>query len=175
MMRFGMVSKFGLSLLLAAVQMSAQTAPAAQPPADPLAPIAWMAGGTWHGDVTGPNGKPTKIDTRIERELSGKAFTFGTKFDGVQQYQGFFAYDAAKKSIIFSYPSADGGIASGTVAQTGDSQVWDFTLTEATGSVGHYQVHTHQTSADDYTWALFQPQGDSWAKLFEIHYHRTKD
>jgi hypothetical protein len=164
-----------LFFLLVTLPMAAQGGPAAQPPADQLAPVAWMAGGTWHGEVTGPNGKPTKIDTRIERELSGKAFTFGTKFDGVQQYQGFFAYDAAKKSIVFSYPSADGGIASGTVAQTGDSQVWDFTMTEATGFVGHYQVHTHQTSADDYTWALFAPQGDSWAKLFEIHYHRTKD
>jgi hypothetical protein len=134
-----------------------------------------MAGGTWHGDVTGPNGKPTKIDTRIDRELGGKALNFSTSFDGVQQYQGYFAYDTAKKSIVFSYPSADGGIASGTVAQTGDSQVWDFTMTEATGSIGHYQVHTHQTGPDDYTWALFQPQGDSWMKLFEVHYHRIKD
>jgi hypothetical protein len=169
------MKRLSLFILLVTLPMGAQGGSAPAAAADPLAPIAWMAGGTWHGEVTGPNGKPTKIDTRIERELSGKAFTFGTKFDGVQQYQGFFAYDAAKKSIVFSYPSADGGIASGTVAQTGDSQVWDFTMTEAIGSIGRYQVHTHQTGPDDYTWALFQPQGDSWAKLFEIHYHRTKD
>lgn len=162
-------------MLLVAGQIFAQSAPARSPAADQLAPIAWMAGGTWHGEVNGPDGKPTKIDTRIERELNGKAFNFSTRFDGVLQYQGYFAYDAAKKSIVFSYPSADGGIASGSVTQAGDSQLWDFSMTEATGSVGHYQVHTHQTGADDYTWALFAPQGDSWAKLFEVHYHRIKD
>jgi hypothetical protein len=158
-------------MLLSAAPMLAQATPAA----DPLAPIAWMAGGTWHGEVNGPDGKPTKIDTRIERELAGKAFTFSTKFDGVEQYQGFFAWDAAKKTIVFSYPSADGGLASGSVSQVGDSQVWDFSMTEATGSVGHFQVHTRQTGADDYTWALFAQQAGTWTKEFEIHYHRTKD
>jgi hypothetical protein len=168
------MKKFLAIALLSAAPVLTQAAPAT-PAADPLAPIAWMAGGTWHGEVNGPDGKPTKIDTRIERELAGKAFTFSTKFNGVEQYQGYFAYDAAKKALVFSYPSADGGIASGSVAQVGDSQVWDLSMTEATGSVGHFQVRTHQTGADDYTWALFQPQGDSWTKLFEIHYHRTKD
>ena len=158
-------------LLLVAASMWAQTAAAA----DPLAPIAWLAGGTWHGEVTGPSGKPAKIDTRIERELGGKAINFSTKFDGVEQYEGFFAYDAGKKTIVFSYPSADGGIASGTVAQDGDSQIWDFTMTEATGAVRHYQVHTHQTASDDYTWALFSQEAGAWTKEFEVHYHRTKD
>lgn len=166
-----MARTLALPLLLVALRMSAQTAPAA----DPLAPIAWMAGGTWNGEVKAPTGKLAKIDTRIERELSGKAFDFSTKFDGVLQYQGYFAYDAAKKAIVFSYPSADGGIASGTVTQAGDSQLWDFTMTEATGSIGHYQVHTHQDGPDDYTWALFAPQADAWAKLFEVRYHRIKD
>jgi hypothetical protein len=168
------MKRFCAFVLLAAGQMWAQASPV-PPVADPLAPIAWMAGGIWHGEVNGPTGKLTRIDTRIERELGNKAFTFSTKFDGVEQYRGFFAWDAAKKTIVFSYPSADGGLASGTVTQDGGSQVWDFTLTEATGTVGHYQVHTNQTGADDYIWALFQPHADSWTKLFEVHYHRTKD
>ncbi|HEY4379918.1 MAG TPA: hypothetical protein VGN01_06195 [Acidobacteriaceae bacterium] len=165
------MKRLSLLLLLFSVSLAAQSAPAA----DPLAPIAWMAGGTWHGEVNGPSGKLTKIDTRVEPEFGGKAFNFTTRFDGVLQYHGFFAYDAAKKAVIFSYPSGDGGLASGSVTQAGDSQVWDFTMTEATGSVGHFQVHTHQTGADDYTWALFASQGDSWTKLLEVHYHRTKD
>jgi hypothetical protein len=74
---------------------------------------------------------------------------------------------------VFSYPSADGSLAEGTVIPTGDVLVWDFRMTAASGSVEHYQVHVHQDGADDYTWALFSPQNDSWAKLFEIHYHRT--
>ena len=167
--------KLVIVMLLVARQMCAQGVPAPRPAVDPLAPIAWMAGGTWHGEVKGPSGKLTKIDTRVEPELSDKAFSFSTRFDGVLQYQGFFAYDAAKKTIVFSYPSADGGLASGSVEANGDSLIWDFHMTEATGSVEHYQVHVHQDGADEYTWALFAPQGDSWSKLFEVHYHRTRD
>jgi hypothetical protein len=90
------------------------------------------------------------------------------------QYQGFFAYDAAKKVILFSYPSADGGLANGTVEGKDGSLIWDFQMTESDGSVGHYQVHTVQNGPDDYTWSLFASQKDAWVKLFEIHYHRTQ-
>jgi hypothetical protein len=166
-----MLGKLGFVALLITGSLSAQSAPA--PTADPLAPIAWMAGGTWHGEVTGPDGKLTKIETRVERELGGKAFSFNTNFDGIPRYQGFFAYDAAKKTIVFSYPSADGSLAEGSVAQTDDMLLWDFRMTEASGAVERYQVHVHRDGADDYTWTLFAPQNDSWAKLFEVHYHRT--
>jgi hypothetical protein len=162
-----------LLLTLGAMGLGAQTttAPAAS---DPLAPVAWMAGGVWHGEVRGPDGKTTKIETRVERDLNGKAFSFSSSFNGVTQYRGFYAYDAAKKAIIFSYPSADGGLVNGTVEQKESSLLWDFQVTESNGSVNHFQVHTHQDGADDYTWALFTSQKDSWVKLFEIHYHRTQ-
>jgi hypothetical protein len=62
-----------------------------------------MAGGVWRGEVKGSHGKTTRIETRVERDLKGKAFTFGSSFDGVTQYRGFYAYDAAKKTIVFSY------------------------------------------------------------------------
>ena len=168
-----MLRRLGVLILFATGALLGQGASSPSPAADPLAPIGWMAGGTWHGEVKGPNGKLTKIDTRIERELGGKAFTFSTKFDEVLQYQGFFAYDAAKKAIVFSYPSADGSLADGSVVPNGDMLVWDFHMTEASGAVEPYQVHVHQDGADDYTWALFAPQKDTWAKLFEIHYHST--
>jgi hypothetical protein len=79
-----------LLLVAGAISLSAQTAA----PTDPLASVAWMAGGVWRGEVRGPD-----------------------------------------------------------------------------GSVKHFQVHTHQEGPDDYTWALFSPQKDSWAQLIEIHYH----
>ena len=167
-----MLKRISILLLFTTGALLAQTA-SAPTAADPLTPIAWMAGGTWHGEVNGPNGKPTHIETRIERELGGKAFNFSTKFDGVLQYQGFFAYDAAKKSIVFAYPSGDGAIAEGTVTQNSDVLLWDFHMTEASGAVEHFQVQVHRDSADDYTWSLYASQNDAWAKLFEVHYHRT--
>jgi hypothetical protein len=162
-----------LVLVMSSMGVGAQTVPVPAA-ADPLTPVAWMAGGVWHGEVQGPDGKTTKIETRVQRELNGKALSFSSSFDGVMQYSGFFAYDAAKKSIVFSYPSADGGLANGTVASKDSSLLWDFQMTEANGSVSHFQVHTVQTGVDDYTWALFASKKDAWVKLFEIHYHRTQ-
>ena len=160
-------------LAVSSIGLGAQTA-ASPAASDPLAPVAWMAGGVWHGEVQGPDGKATKIETRVERELIGKALCFSSSFDGVMQYRGFFAYDAEKKSIVFSYPSADGGLANGTVASKDGSLLWDFQMTEANGRVSHFQVHTDQTGSDDYTWALFALKKDAWVKLLEIHYHRTQ-
>jgi hypothetical protein len=98
------------------------------------------------------------VETRVECDLKGKVFTFSRSFDGVTQYRGFYAYDAAKKTIVFSYPSADGGLADGTVEPKDGSLLWDFQRTESDGNVNHFQVS----------------QKDAWAKLFEIHYHRTQ-
>jgi len=161
-----------LNRLVAFALASSLGAQTATPPvaSDSLAPIAWLAGGV----VRGADGKTTKIETHIERMLNGKALSFSSSFDGVMQYQGFFAYDAAKKAVLFSYPSADGGLANGTVESRDGLLLWDFQMTESNGSVGHYQVHTVQSGADDYTWSLFASQKDAWVKLFDIHYHRTQ-
>ena len=160
-----------LVLAISSMGLRAQVTSAA---ADPLAPIAWLAGGVWHGEVQGPDGKTTKIETRVARVLNGKALSFNSSFNGVMQYEGFFAYDAAKKAIVFTYPSADGGLAKGVVTSKDGSLLWDFDMTEANGSVNHFQVHTVQDGSDDYTWALFALRKDDWVKLFEIHYHRTQ-
>jgi hypothetical protein len=162
-----------LVLAVGSIATAAQTA-VTPISSDPMAPVAWMAGGVWRGEVKGPDGKTTRIETRIERDLNGKAFSFSSSFDGVTQYRGFYAYDAAKKAIVFSYPSADGGLANGTVEPKDGSLLWDFSMAESNGSVNHFQVHTHQDGADDYTWALFASRKDAWVKLFEIHYHRTQ-
>jgi hypothetical protein len=160
-------------MLASSISLGAQTiAPSAAP--DPLAPIAWLAGGVWRGVVQGADGKTTKIETHVEPMLNGKALSFSSSFNGVMQYQGFFAYDAAKKAISFSYPSADGGLASGTVESRCGSLLSDFQLTKSNGSVGHYQVHTVQNGSDDHTWSLFASQEVAWVKLLEIHYHRTQ-
>ena len=162
-----------LFALVSSISLGAQTTtPSAA--SDPLAPIAWLAGGGWRGVARNADGKTTKIETHVERILNGKTLGINSSFDCVMLYQGFFAYDAAKKTIVFSYPSANGGLVNGTVASMGGSLRWDFQVTESNGSVSHYQVHTIHDGADDYTWALFAPQKDAWVKQFELHYHRTQ-
>lgn len=160
---------FGFGIAVSAA--GAQVSNTASLP-DPLAPIAWMAGGVWHGKVTAPNGAAMMIATHVERVLGGAAMHFGTSFGGTPTYEGVFAYDAVRKAIVFSYAAADGGYTSGTVTPGPEFLTWDFDVHEKDGSSGHYQVHAHQDGKDDYTWSLFAPDAGGWKPVLQVKYHR---
>ena len=169
------MKKLGLLIALWAPMVLAQAAPkpAAAPP-DPLALVAWMAGGTWHGEVAAPGGgAAVRVDMQLKRTLAGHAISFNTSFNGTLQYEGHFGYDAVRKQIVFAYGGADGGWVEGNVQPQPEFLLWDFNVHESDGSSGHYQVHVHQDGADDFTWALFRPSGDGWAPMFQIKYHRV--
>jgi hypothetical protein len=141
---------------------------------DQLAPVAWLAGGTWKAEVPSPNGgASTKIEQKMERMLGGKALRFETTFNGVEQYQGFFAYDAVKKQIVFAYPSAAGDVTNGVATEgPAGGVVMDFTISNADGTAAKYQVRIKKAGADDYTWSLFASSGATWTPMFEVKYHR---
>jgi hypothetical protein len=141
--------------------------------ADPLAPVAWLVGGTWKAEIARPGGGgKTKVEQQMERALGGKAIRFATRFDGVTQYEGFFAYDAVLKQIIFGYPCASGDVTRGVATEEQGGLLMDFTISNADGTSAHYQVHMKKSSADDYTWSLFASSGGSWSPMFEVKYHR---
>lgn len=140
---------------------------------DALAPLAWLVGGTWKATVPSRSGgADTKIEQRMERTLGGKAIRFVTKFDGVEQYEGFFVYDAVMKQIIFGYPSASGDVTRGVASEEQGGLLMDFVISNADGTPAHYQVHIKKSGADDYTWSLFANSGGSWSPMFEVKYHR---
>lgn len=148
----------------------------AQAPTDPLAPVAWLVGGTWRAEVQGPanGGGTTKIEMHAERTLNGKAVRFATSFNSVPRYEGFFAYDAVKKAIVFAYPSAAGDIVNGAAEEKQDYVLLDFIDSGADGTAQHYQVHLQRKGNDDYDWTLFQSQQDKLTQLLAIHYHRDQ-
>lgn len=142
-------------------------------PADPLSSIGWLAGGVWRAELPGPAGSgTTKIEQKAERTLGGRVLRFQTSFDGTQQYEGFFAYDAVKKKVVFSYPSASGDVTTGEVAEGAGEVLLDFTVDDGEGAATHYQVHMKQNGPDDYLWALFVADGSGWKPLFQVKYHR---
>jgi hypothetical protein len=141
--------------------------------ASSLAPITWMIG-DWRAQATQASGqKPTQIDQHIASILGGKALSFSTFFNGVQQYQGLFAYDAGKKAIAFWYPSADGEITSGTVSQQGDYLVLDFQVVDADGADTLYQVRIRRQGMNEYEWALYSHSASEWKQVLSLRYRRN--
>lgn len=156
-------------LVILAVPSIAQ-APAAAA-TSPLASISWMQG-TWTTQAAPPGQAPVQIEQHISSVLGGQAMSFSTSFNGVQQYQGLFAYDPARKVIAFWYPSADGELTSGTVSRQEDYLLWDFQVTSSDGTATPFQVHIKQVGSDDYDWTIYSASGSDWKQMFSLHYHR---
>jgi hypothetical protein len=84
-----------ISVLLgnALAQSQAATAKSAE---SPLAPVAWLVGGTWVTDVKDPgDGSVTHVENQITWAPNHQAIDFVTNFDGKPHYNGFYAYNPA--------------------------------------------------------------------------------
>lgn len=157
-------------LAVSLLPSSAQAQTAAT--AGPLSLIAWMQG-TWTATTTPPPGKPPiVIENQVSSVLGGQALSFTTSFNGVQQYQGLFAFDPGSKEVAFWYPSAAGELTVGTITPAQDYLLEDFQVTSAAGAVTPFQVHIQRTGKDEYDWTLYTKSGTDWKSLFTLHYHR---
>jgi len=132
----------------------------------------WMVG-DWRAQPTAPSGqKSITIEQHITSILGGKALSFTTFFNGVQRYQGLFAYDAEKKAIAFWYPSASGEITSGTGSQQGDYFLLDFQQVDAAGTVTPFQVRILPQGPDAYDWTLYGRSASDWKQMLSLRYQR---
>ena len=165
-----------LATLAVSTQVTAQTPmhpSALSPTADPLAPIIWMTG-SWRAETpTSGEGHAITIEQRISSILGGKAVAFSTTFDGVQRYQGLFAYDAARKAIVFWYPSASGELTTGTVSPQDGYLLLEFQVTDNEGATTPFQVHIKPAGADGYNWTLYGRTDSDWKAMLSLQYHRV--
>lgn len=140
--------------------------------AAPLSLITWMQG-TWTATTTPPPGKPPiVIENQVSSVLGGQALSFTTSFNGVQQYQGLFAFDPASREIAFWYPSSAGELTVGTITPAQNYILEDFQVTSPSGASTPFQVHIQRTGKDQYDWTLYTKSDTDWKALFTLHYHR---
>ena len=96
---------------------------AEKPAASPLEPVAWLIGGTWVSDVKDPqDGATTHVVNHIVWAPNHQAIQFVTDFNGKPHYNGFYAYDPAKKTINFYSTSEDGQLTIGTATPDPDGK-----------------------------------------------------
>ncbi len=95
------------------VAQSKPATPAAA--AEPLAPVAWLVGGTWVSDIKDPSdGTVTHVENRIRWAPNHQAIEFNTDFNGKPHYYGFYAYNPVTKTISFYYTNSNGEMTIGT-------------------------------------------------------------
>ena len=167
----------GVSLLVLALSMNATAdAREVEKPADtPLAAVAWFIGGSWVADVKDPqDGRPTHIETRITWTPNHAAIQFVTEFNGKPHYNGFYAYDPAKKSINFYYTAEDGQLTIGTSTPDPDGKTLhqEFDSMSPTGKTTHLRSTIVRDGNDQYHFTVFLEQGGDWKPVLNITYLR---
>ena len=108
-----------------------------------LTPLAWLVGGTWTSDVKDPgNGDVTHVKSHITWAPNHQAIQFVTDFNGKPHYNGFYAYDPAKKTINFYYTSAEGQLTIGTATPDADGKTLhqEFDTIQGAGTTQHIRL-----------------------------------
>jgi hypothetical protein len=152
----------------------AQAAPA-KTADSPLAPVAWLVGGTWVTDVKDPqDGTMTHVENHITWAPNQQAIQFVTDFNGQPHYNGFYAYDPAKKSINFYYTSEAGQLTIGTSTPDPDGRTLhqEFDVMQPKGSTDHIRSTIVRDGNDTYLFAVFVQQNGEWKQIFQITYRR---
>jgi Protein of unknown function (DUF1579) len=155
----------------------AQSQPApAKSGESPLAPVAWLVGGTWISDVKDPSdGSVTHVENHITWAPNHQAINFVTDFDGKPHYNGFYAYDPAKKAINFFYTSESGQLTIGTSTPDTDGKTvhQEFDVMQPDGKTQHIRSTILRDGNDAYDFTVFmQNKAGEWAQVFKIRYER---
>jgi hypothetical protein len=168
-----------VSLLLAgfAINVLSQSAPTQSKSAEsPLAPVAWLVGGTWVSDVKGPgDGTVTHVENHIAWSPNHQAIQFVTDFNGKPHYNGMYAYDPAKKAINFYYTSESGQLTIGTTTPDSDGKTLrqEFDIMSPNGKTDHVRSTLVRDGNDAYLFSVFEEVSGDWKQLFQITYKRT--
>ena len=167
-----------LLVLLAVFSINglAQSKPATANTADgPLAPVAWLTGGTWVTDIKDPSdGTVTHVDNHIRWAPNHQAIEFNTDFNGRPHYNGFYAFNPVTKTIVFYYTSSEGELTIGTATPDPDGKTLhhDFDLLHTDGRTGHIRSTVVPDGNDAYWFTVFMQKDGEWAQVFKIRYER---
>jgi Protein of unknown function (DUF1579) len=173
-------NRFAIPCLLACLaiaNVSAQSQAAAIKNSEsPLSPVAWLVGGTWTSDVKDPqDGTVTQVENHITWAPNHQAIQFVTEFNGKPHYNGFYAYDPARKSINFYYTSGEGQLTVGTATPDsgGKTLHQEFDVMQPNGATQHIRSTIARDGNDAYDFTVFlQDKSGEWAQAFKIRYER---
>jgi hypothetical protein len=152
-------------LLTRTISMSAQV----QATADPLAPVAFLAGGTWIGAGRWPDGSTFAVEEHYFWGPTKHLLHFEAYEPASDKrtllYEGIVFYDAARQAIV-----------QWNVKPSGERNESVVTRSDSSG----YEVRgaktwslNRRTGADEYHWELRVRQDTVWKTILDATYRRT--
>jgi hypothetical protein len=143
----------------------------------PLTPLTFLIGGVWHAALPdGPDGENKSLDLRAEWMPNRHGISFESEWVTGKKHapytDGFYAWDAARRQIVFFYADDKGELIQGFVTRDDVTLVHEFTITDKNGKVTSARARLTPTGKDTYTNEIFLAKDGGWEKAVEVLYVR---
>ena len=104
------------------------------------------------------------MENHITWAPNHQAIQFVTDFNAKPHYNGFYAYDPAKKTITFYYTSEEGQLTVGTATPDADGKTLhqEFDVTQPNGGSTHIRSTMVRDGSDAYVFSVFMNQDGEW-------------
>jgi hypothetical protein len=173
-----------ITCLMSLVSNAAETAsPPSAPPAESdksvFAPIAFLVGGSWRGELPpGPKGQKVEIEFKAEWASNHQAMRFDSFYlvDGKRSpyTSGMYVWNGARKQLLCIYSDVTSGIAQGYVTIEQGALVHELTVTEGHGPETKVRARITPENSKGYLSEIFLiKEGGALEKFVTVHYQRT--
>ena len=150
--------------LFAAMPVSAADSPS------PYAPLDFLAGHCWKGNLPGDRGEDTHCFARIYGEQFVRDVHV-VRAASHPDYRGesIYYWDSLAKQLKYLYVESDGGSSAGTVSSKDDALVFPPTEYQQNGKTQVYRSRWKKNGADAYDVITEFKNGDNWTLGWSVH------
>ena len=139
--------------------------------ASPYAPLAFLAGQCWQGELPGDK---KDVDTHCFSWIYGDKFlrdAHVVRGDGHKDYLGesIYFWDSAAKKLQYLYIENAGGSSTGSVESVGNALVFPPTTYQENGKTQTYRSRWISNGADAYDVVTEFKKGDAWTPAWTVH------
>lgn len=168
-----------LYVLVGGACLVASRAVAAEP--SPYTPLAFLVDHTWLGHLPdGPQGPGPAIKLKANWAANHQGIDFDSTFmmpggQLIPYTSGLYAWDPAKKQLLFLYTDAEGSLTQGTVRAEKETLIHDFAVAEKDGTTSKVQARITPQGANAYLNEIYRWQDGTWKKFVTVRYERQPD
>ena len=146
-------------------------------PVSTLAPIEFLVGGTWHGDLASATNEPKMA---IESKFEWTGNHQGIRFDstwvingkGFPYSSGIYMWNPEKKQIAIVYNDAKGALTEGFVEFAGPVLLHNLREVDISGKVEMVQAKMTHLDAQTFVNEIYTLTQGHWQKIVSVRYAR---
>ncbi len=148
------------------------------PAASPFAPIEFLVGGVWQGDLPpSPDGRAVRLESRYSWAENHQAIRFDSTWIVAGKRHpyasGLYAWDPAKKQLAVWSTDAAGSLTAGVIIPMGQYLQEDLTVTDGSGLAEAVRARFTPADANRCEEDLFTLKAGQWEKLVTVIYRRA--